>query len=134
MLCRRLHCSVACVLRSCPAVVLRAPLARGGVAAAGPRSGGVLTSVANGNLQQRVLSQQVPYTDGVYENPDGSPVDITEALAYGKTQAGGGSRAYSSGWDRVFGSRHTSSNPESDAADGPKKDTTSPDAMTPPKA
>ena len=78
----------------------------------------MLTSVANGNLQQRVLSQHVPYTDGVSENPDGSPVDITEALAYGKAQAGAGSRAYSSGWDRVFGTRHTSSNPESDAAEG----------------
>ena len=48
---------------------------------------------------------RVPYADGVYEHADGSPVDITESLAYGEDQVGGGSAAYARGWDRIFASK-----------------------------
>lgn len=40
-----------------------------------------------------------PYADGVYENEDGSPKDITEALADGSF---GASKRYSTKWDKIF--------------------------------
>ena len=56
-------------------------------------------------------AERVPYTDGVYENPDGSPVDITESLAYRDSMVGGGGSRYSQGWERVF-AKKSAGNPQ----------------------
>lgn len=65
---------------------------------------------------------RVPYSDGVYEHTDGSPVDITESLAYGEDQVGGGSDAYARGWDRVFGSKTQAGSGDAGSGSGGRSD------------
>ena len=50
----------------------------------------------------RNMSITDPYADGKYENPDGSPVDITSKLTKGSF---GYSRSYAENYDRVFGKK-----------------------------
>jgi hypothetical protein len=48
-----------------------------------------------------------PYADGVYENADGSPKDITSSLC--NTGIGGGSKRYAKNWASIFGKKKKSS-------------------------
>jgi len=54
-----------------------------------------------------------PYADGKYENPDGSPIDITSKLTKGLI--GGGSKKYAENYDRIFGKEDDKKKQENDA-------------------
>lgn len=53
----------------------------------------------------RHMAATTPYADGVYEGEDGSPIDITDCYAHGKSRVGGGSNQYTNGWDRIFANK-----------------------------
>lgn len=48
-------------------------------------------------------SSAPPYSDGNFENADGSPVDLTASFASGAV--GGGGARYARGYDRIFGKK-----------------------------
>jgi hypothetical protein len=62
-------------------------------------------AVARTTNHNRFFSQSIPYSDGVYEHPDKSPIDITSCYIDGKSRVGGGNAKYMSAWERIFGDK-----------------------------